>query len=147
MSCFGFRVVFRTLRRGNHPYVLRMLVVQIAAAVDAIDRTRNHAHVAFMVGIGASGAWLPQAGFRLSAVADFLRLCSYLRFPSILPRVFLALLGQIFRDVSLVKAIILLSGDHTGPPAPRGRSVIFHDSPPPPRAACRAAALHHVLGR
>src|ERR1043166_6193482 len=34
-------------------------------------------------------------------------------------------------DVSLLKAIILLSGDHTGPPAPRGRSVIFHDSPPP----------------
>src|SRR5205809_6377929 len=30
----------------------------------------------------------------------------------------------------LIKAIILLSGDHTGAPTPRGRSVTFQDSPP-----------------
>src|SRR4029077_2917245 len=44
---------------------------------------------------------------------------------------FLRCLAKSSADVSLVKAIILPSGDHTGPPAPRGRSVIFHDSPPP----------------
>src|SRR5712671_2813551 len=44
---------------------------------------------------------------------------------------FLRCLARSSADVSLVKAIILPSGDHTGPPAPRGRSVIFHDSPPP----------------
>src|SRR5260370_42667847 len=33
-------------------------------------------------------------------------------------------------EVSLVKAIHLPSGDQTGEPAPRGRSVNFQDSPP-----------------
>src|SRR5882724_443947 len=47
------------------------------------------------------------------------------------PPSFLRCLARSSADVSLVKAIILLSGDHAGPPAPRGRSVIFHDSPPP----------------
>src|SRR5579859_475605 len=44
---------------------------------------------------------------------------------------FLRCLARSSADVSLVKAIIFPSGDHTGPPTPRGRSVIFHDSPPP----------------
>src|SRR5947207_4953974 len=33
-------------------------------------------------------------------------------------------------EVVLIKAIILLSGDHTGAPTPRGKSVTFQDSPP-----------------
>src|SRR5690348_12711194 len=41
--------VFRTLRRGNYPYVLRMFEVQIARTVQAINRTGNHAYVALVL--------------------------------------------------------------------------------------------------
>src|SRR5260370_38400220 len=43
---------------------------------------------------------------------------------------FLRNLAKSSGDVSLLKAISLPSGDHTGLPAPRGRSVNFQDSPP-----------------
>src|SRR6185312_7726466 len=63
------------------------------------------------------------SGFSSVLLSDFL---SFAAAPS-----FLRCLARSSVDVSLVKAIILLSGDHTGPLAPRGRSVIFQDSPPP----------------
>src|SRR5262249_7223677 len=44
---------------------------------------------------------------------------------------FLRALAKSSGEVSLENAIILPSGDHTGPPTPRGKSVNFHDSPPP----------------
>src|SRR6185312_5075 len=70
----------------------------------------------------------PASGFSVAAdlssgFSDFLSFAAALSF--------LRCLTRSSADVSLVKAIILLSGDHTGPPAPRGRSVIFQDSPPP----------------
>src|ERR1700739_2989250 len=63
------------------------------------------------------------SGFSSGLLSNFLSFAAALSF--------LCCLARSSADVYMVKAIILLSGDHTGPPAPRGRSVIFHDSPPP----------------
>src|ERR1041385_5492063 len=60
------------------------------------------------------------SGFSSGLLSDFLSFAALS---------FFRCLARSSGDVSLVKEIILLSGDQTGPPAPRGRSAIFHDSP------------------
>src|SRR5262245_13018516 len=60
-------LVFRTLRRVDDPYVLRMLEIEISAAVDAVDRARDHPDVALVVGVGSIG-WLGRGGAGFSLV-------------------------------------------------------------------------------
>ena len=80
--------------------MLRMLVVKIAGAVDAIDGARNYAYIAFMVGVGGvGGLGRRRTSFRLVSAALSSGFSSGLLsdFFSFAAPLFLALLGQIFR--------------------------------------------------